>query len=395
MSKKRRFGRVRQLPSGRYQARYQGPDGLDRAAPETFGSKTDAEVWLTLKEAEILNGDWTNPDDGKVPLADYAQTWIADRPGLRPKTVELYGYLLRKHIAPVLGGLAIADIQASKVRRWRKQLIDSGVSAVTVAKAYRLLKAVLNTALDDGVIRRNPCRIKGAGQEESPERPTLTIAQVYALADAVGQRYRALILLAMFSSLRWGELGGLRRCDIDLAARTVRVTRQLNEVSGGGFEFGPPKSRAGKRSVPIPAVILPIIRWHLACFAQQGEEGLVFTSPAGKPLRHTNFRRRVWLDALGAAELPAIHFHDLRHTGNTLAANAGASLRELMERMGHDSERAALVYLHSSEERQHQIADTLSKLAAEELKRGSKRQGGESTTRRSGTPRARNRKQAS
>jgi integrase len=395
MTKKRRFGRVRQLPSGRYQARYQGPDGLDRAAPETFGSKTDAEVWLTLKEAEILNGDWTNPDDGKVPLADYAQTWIAERPGLRPKTVELYGYLLRKHIAPVLGGLAIADIQASKVRRWRKQLIDSGVSAVTVAKAYRLLKAVLNTALDDGVIRRNPCRIKGAGQEESPERPTLTIAQVYALADAVGQRYRALILLAMFSSLRWGELGGLRRCDIDLAARTVRVTRQLNEVSGGGFEFGPPKSRAGKRSVPIPTVIVPIIRWHLACFAQQGEEGLVFTSPAEKPLRHTNFRRRVWLDALGAAKLPAIHFHDLRHTGNTLAANAGASLRELMERMGHDSERAALVYLHSSEERQHQIADTLSKLATEELKRGSKRQGGESTTRRSGTPRARNRKQAS
>jgi integrase len=107
------------------------------------------------------------------------------------------------------------------------------------------------------------------------------------------------------------------------------------------------------------------------------------------PLRHTNFRRRVWLDALGAAKLPAIHFHDLRHTGNTLAANAGASLRELMERMGHESERAALVYLHSSEERQHQIADTLSKLAAEELKRGSKRQGGESTTRRSDTQRAR------
>jgi hypothetical protein len=106
-------------------------------------------------------------------------------------------------------------------------------------------------------------------------------------------------------------------------------------------------------------------------------------------------RRRRRLDALGAAKLPAIHFHDLRHTGNTLAANAGASLRELMERMGHDSERAALVYLHSSEERQHQIADTLSKLATEELKRGSKRQGGESTTRRSGRPRARNRKRAS
>jgi integrase len=248
--------------------------------------------------------------------------------------------------------------------------------------------------IDDGAIKRNPCRVKGAGQEASPERPTLTIAQVYALADVVGQRYRGLILLAMFSSLRWGELGGLRRGDIDLEARTVRVIRQLNEVSGGGFEFGLPKSRAGKRTVPIPEVIVTVIRWHLACFAQQEDDGLVFTSPEGKPLRHTNFRRRVWLPALKAAGLPAIHFHDLRHTGKTLAANAGASLRELMERMGHDSERAALIYLHSSDERQHQIADTLSQLATEELKRDSKRQGAQSA-RRSGTQRARNRKQAS
>jgi integrase len=252
MSKKRRFGRVRQLSSGRWQARYAGPDGIDRPADETFGSKTDAEIWLTLKEAEIRNGDWTNPDDGKVALADYARTWIAERPGLRPKTVELYSYLLRRHVTPTLGPIALADLKPSQVRRWRKQLLDTGVSAVTTAKAYRLLKAVLNTALDDGVIRRNPCRIKGAGQEESPERPTLTIAQVYALADAVGQRYRALVLLAMFSSLRWSELGGLRRCDVDLAARTVRVTRQLVVVRGGGFAFRPPKSRRSSGSCRFP-----------------------------------------------------------------------------------------------------------------------------------------------
>ena len=172
MSKKRRFGRVRQLRSGRWQARYLGPDGVDRAADETFATKGDAEVWLTLKEAEIINGDWTDPDDGKVPLADYARTWIEERPGLRPKTITLYRYLLRKHIAPVLGTLPIADIQPGRVRRWRKQLLDSGVSEVTTAKAYRLLKAVLNTALDDGAIKRNPCRVKGAGQEASPERPT-------------------------------------------------------------------------------------------------------------------------------------------------------------------------------------------------------------------------------
>jgi hypothetical protein len=103
MSKKRRFGRVRRLPSGRWQARYPGPDDIDRAADGTFETKTDAEVWLTVKEAEILNGDWINPDDGKVLLAEYGRTWITERPGLRPKTIELYSYLLRKHVAPRLG----------------------------------------------------------------------------------------------------------------------------------------------------------------------------------------------------------------------------------------------------------------------------------------------------
>jgi integrase len=391
MSKKRRFGRVRHLPSGRWQARYPGPDGTDRPAPETFASKTDAEVWLTLEEAEILKGEWVNPEDGKVSLADYAQTWIAERPGLRPKTVTLYSYLLRRHLAVQLGQMPIGDIQPGHVRRWRQTLLASDVSAVTVAKAYRLLKAVLNTAVDDGAIRRNPCRIKGAGQEDSPERPTLTVTQVWALADAIDQRYQALVLLAVFCSLRWGELGGLRRRDIDLAARTVRITRQLSEVRGGGFAFGPPKSAAGKRVVPIPEVIIPFVQWHLNCFTKQGDDALVFTSPSGKPLHHSNFRRRVWLDALKGAGLAEMHFHDLRHTGNTLAATTGASLRELMDRMGHDSERAAMIYLHGSDARQHEIADSLSKLAKQGRKAGTKRK----TGKRTGTQRARDRKQAS
>ena len=85
---KRRFGRVRRLRSGRWQARYPGPDGTDRPAPETFSTKGDAERWLSVKEAEIIKGEWINPDDGKISLADYAETWIEERPGLRPKTID-------------------------------------------------------------------------------------------------------------------------------------------------------------------------------------------------------------------------------------------------------------------------------------------------------------------
>ncbi len=153
----------------------------------------------------------------------------------------------------------------------------------------------------------------------------------------------------MFTSLRWGELAAPRRCDLDLAARTVRVIRQLTEVTGGGRRSGRPSPRRASVAVTIPEVIGPVVQWHLSCFTRHGDDSLVFTSPEGKPLHHSNFRRRVWLPALGKAGLTGVHFHDLRHTGNTLAASAGATVRELMDRMGHDSQRAAMIYLHGSD----------------------------------------------
>src|ERR1017187_7106866 len=153
----------------------------------------------------------------------------------------------------------------------------------------RLLKAIMATAVDDGLIRRNPCLVKGAGTEKSPEWPVLSVAQIYALADATGPRYRALILLACFCGLRWGELAALCRCDIDTKTGTVRVTRQLTEVLGQPPIFGPPKSDAGRRTVVVPEMILPDVSSHLASFTPPVADALAFTSPGGKALRHSNF----------------------------------------------------------------------------------------------------------
>lgn len=362
--RRRRFGSIRRLPSGRHQVRYPGPDGVDRPAPDTFLTKTDAESWLIRKEAEILDGDWIDPGAGEILISDYASAWIEERPGLRQKTIANYRGLLRRQIAPDLVSVTIGELTLARVRRWRKKLLDSGTSPITAAKAYRLLRAVMNTAVDDGLIKRNPCRIKGAGSEDSPERPVLTVAQVYALADAAGSRYRPLILLAAFSSLRWGELAALRPGDIDLDACTVRVTRQLNKP-GAEPLFGPPKSRAGRRVVVFADLIVPDLRKHID--ALPGAASLVFTSPEGTALANSNFRRRVWLPALVAAGLSEIHIHDLRHTGNQFTAVAGANPRELMARMGHDSPRAALIYLHSSDERQRTLAEAVAKAARSEL----------------------------
>ena len=180
------------------------------------------------------------------------------------------------------------------------------------------------------------------------------------MADAVGFRFRALILLAAFTSLRWAELTALRPSDIDLDARTVKVTRQLH-YHQAGHSFGPPKSRAGVRDVDFPDLIVPDLREHLAWLPSS--TALVFTTSTGTPLAHSNFRRRVWLPALSAVGLEGVHIHDLRHTGNQLVANAGANPKELMARMGHDSERPAMIYLHLSRERQRALADAVGEAA--------------------------------
>lgn len=357
---RRRFGWVRKLPSGRFQASYLGADGRRRLAPETFERKGDADRWLSVVESEILRGDWADPLLGRVPFGEYGERWIAEH-RLGPRTREEYLSLWRHHVLPFLGHIELAEISTGTIRTWRAKLLADGRSEDRTAKAYRLVRAILNTAVDDGRIKRNPCRIKGAGEHRTAERTTATVAQVYALAERMPERFRVLVLAAAFTGLRWGELIALRRCDIDLDARVLHVRRRLAQLSRGGMQAGAPKSSAGVRNVALPAFLVDELGQHIRRFAGQGPDGLVFRGEKGAMLRRGNFGRAVkWPKTVVAAGLPAgFHFHDLRHTGNQLAANAGATTRELMHRMGHGSMRAALVYQHATTERDRRIADAL------------------------------------
>ncbi|MFE3326815.1 tyrosine-type recombinase/integrase [Streptomyces sp. NPDC059176] len=351
--KRRRFGAVRKLPSGRFQARYQGPDGLTRSAPETFASQTDADRWLVRKEAEIIDGRWKNPDD-KVLFGVYADAWFKER-DYAATTRERNGSALRLHILPTFANVVLSEITTPQIRRWRAGLLESGVGEPTVVKAYQVLRAIMNTAVDDELIQRNPCRIKGAGAAKTAERPFLDVSEVFRLADAVPARFRVLILLAAFTGLRFGELAALQRHDVDLERRTVAVRRALAETRTDGIVVKTPKSAAGVRTVAFPASLTADLAAHLAAFAEPGRTGSVFTGERGGQLRRNNFRR-LWLRALKTTGLGDVHFHDLRHTGNTLAATGGATTRELMQRMGHSSVRAALIYQHLVNGRDHVIA---------------------------------------
>ncbi|BCJ26873.1 tyrosine-type recombinase/integrase [Actinocatenispora sera] len=356
----RHFGNVRKLPSGRFQVRYPGPDGRMRNGAETYPTRPLALRALAIVEGQVARGEWIDPERGKVLLRDYADRWIAQRPKLRPRTVDLYRWLLGKHIAPYLGGVPLSKLSTAMVREWRAELLGKGVSASMAAKAYRLLRAVLMTAVnEDNILPRNPCRIPGADAEDPAERPTLNVTEVYDLAAEMPDRFFALVLLATFASLRYGEVTALQRRDLDLSVRTVRVRQAFVERSGGVL-LGPPKSRAGLRTVSIPASLVPELRRHLADYVGDDPDAWVFTGPKGAVLKRSNFNKvTAWKEAVTKIGKPGLHFHDLRHTGNTLAASSGASTRDLMARMGHDSMNAALIYQHATSEADRAIADAL------------------------------------
>ncbi len=360
---RRRFGWVRKLPSGRFQASYLGPDGQRRHAPETFERKGDADRWLSVAESEILRGEWTDPLLGRVPFAEFGERWIKEH-RLGERTREEYLSLWCNHVVPFLGAMELSEFSTGTIRSWRAALLREGRSEDRAAKAYKLVRAIFNTAVDDGRIKRNPCRIKGAGEHRAAERMTATVPQVYALAERMPDRFRVLVLAAALTGLRWGELIALRRCDVDLTQRVLYVRRRLAQLGHGGMQAGPPKSAAGVRNVALPAVLVDELRRHVERYAGPGTEGLVFRGEKGAMLRRGNFGRSTkWPAIVVAAGLPAgFHFHDLRHTGNQLAANSGATTRELMHRMGHGSMRAALIYQHATTDRDRSIADALSEL---------------------------------
>jgi integrase len=362
----RRFGNVRKLPSGRYQARWEDKDGTEHKAPHTFAEAAEARRWLAAQETDLHRGGWVDPDKGRLTLRAYADDWLEAKPDLRPRTRELYRSLLDHHVLPILGTRSLATLDIEAVKKWRAKLIRSGLGDVTVAKSYRLLRTVLNGAVEDGRIVANPCTIKGAGVERSAERSVASIDQVQALANAIEPRFGALVLLAAFSGLRFGELSALTRRHIDLEAATVKVEVSAAEVhkANGGRIVGDPKTERSRRTVALPPQVALVLASHLAQYVGPEPDALVFCGPLGAPLRRGNFHK-VWAKARDAAGIPdSLHFHDLRHTGNTLAAATGASTAELMARMGHASPRAAMIYQHATADRDRAIADALGKMIA-------------------------------
>jgi len=360
-SRKRRGageGGIDELPSGKWRARFRGPDG--RRHSKLFDRSVDASLWLAQEKVRAAQGGWMDPRAGSVSLETYTTRWLETRTDLRPTTVAKYRDLLKNHINPVLGESPVGRLLPSAVRDWYMTL--RAHHAVTADDAFRLLRAVLNTAVTDDLILKNPCQVKGAGQVRSPERLIATLAEIAEAVKAIPERFRLALLLCVWCHLRRGEVLALKRRDFDLLHETVRIERALTVPMGGPPTIGPPKTEAGVRTLHVPRNVTPFLIDHLDRFVGSDPDAWLFATSSGFVVSPRNLQR-AWDRARRVAGRPDLHLHDLRHTGLTFASIAGAGTAELRRRAGHRSSRAALMYQHATEDRDRVIADALADFA--------------------------------
>jgi integrase len=286
MARSRPFGNIRKLKSGRYQARY-WHIGKQVAAGTTFATKAEARAWLATMETDILGGRHVNPSSGRERFGDFADRWLEQR-DLRSRTRDTYASQLA-HILAEFESVELRKITPSAIRAWHGRLAKSDLHANTVAKVYRLFRTMMDTAVDDGLLRTNPVHIKGAAVERAIERPALDWGDVQRIGEAIHPRFSALVWVGATSGLRFGELTGLTRRQVDLDDQTIRVEQALAFVRGEGPTLGPPKSVAAHRTVVIPATAAAILTAHIDAYAGDDEDNFIFTSVKGSPLLNRYF----------------------------------------------------------------------------------------------------------
>lgn len=232
------------------------------------------------------------------------------------------------------------------------------------AKAYSLLRTILNSAKNDPEVRlsENPAHIKGAGRvPRSTQIHPATLDELATITAAMPDELRLAVQLGAWCALRYGEVFELRRKDIDTVHGVVHIRRAVVWTKGQ-VTNDRPKTSAGVRDVTIPPHLMPMVTDHLVNHVKGGQEALLFHDRSGRNLRPSEFQA-AWHAARDAAGREDLKFHHLRHTGAVLAAQSGATLADLMGRLGHTTPAMAMIYQHTAADRDRLIADRLSQVA--------------------------------
>lgn len=346
-------------PKYAWEVRYRDPQRRDRS--KTFRRKAEAEAFAEAVETDMSRGQYLDPRLGKKTFGEWAEEWLEARvTEIKPTTFMSYKGLLEVHLRPAFGQTSMSQIRPLDVQRLLAKMADAGLSRSRLRQARQLLSMILNAAADNGYIGRNPVpRERLKGKEPRRDQHPLTFEQVHAVADAVPNRYRALIYVLAYGGLRWGEAAALRRSNCNLLRNRLEVRESVSEV-GGGLQYGPPKTHQ-VRTVVIPEPVKDILADHLSRYVDKRSDALVFTTDEGTHIWITNFRRAVWWPALDEAEISrVVTIKDLRHTCASLMHAAGRSAKEVKEQLGHSTIAMTLdTYTHLFEQGRDEAAEAM------------------------------------
>lgn len=304
-----------------------------RTVARTFKLKKDADTFRRQVEHDELRGIRLDPAGGRITFSDWWDLYWPSAMHLRATTRARDESLYRNRIKPSFGDLTLDRIDRPTLRRWVTELSDAGLAPTTVAKCSQIVRKVLAAAVDDGNLGYNPADRLDLPRVEREETRFLGPEEIALLAESIDPRYRALVFLGGYGGLRIGEMLALRVRHVDTIKGRVEVLVTLSDVKGK-LITNPPKTNAGRRTVPIPRLVADELAAHID---GKAKADYVFTGPGGGPVWPRAFRSRVWVPAITTAKLEGLRVHDLRHSAVALWIAASASPKEIAVRAGHTS----------------------------------------------------------
>jgi len=323
---------IEAVPAG-HKARIRYPNGRTRS--KTFPTVREARAWLRRTLTEIDDGTYVPDASGKMLFADWAEHYVAMSVDLAAGTINRRTSDLKNWVLPEFGHRPLGSITQPEIRAWVATMTKAGCNAGSVKLRYETLSTIFRAAVDAELIRRSPCFRVGLPRYERSEMRLLSLGDIVNLSAAIHPRYQALVLLAGTGGLRIGELGALRGKRVDFKRSTVEIAENLI-LDNGRPEFGPLKTKASHRKVPVPRQTLAALADHLDRFGV-GREDLLFTSVTGAILRPYQFRRRHFHVAAELSGLAPLRPHDLRHSAISLWIASGANPKVVQVKAGHAS----------------------------------------------------------
>lgn len=301
------------------------------------------------------------------PVPSFREWWaefISTRVGVRPATRIRDESIFRCHLEPVFGDVPIDQIGFRDAQRFVAELASTHLAPRTVHKAAGLLAQSLDIAVRARLLEHNPTRGLSLPQVPHKEPRFLDPTEVERLAAAIAAPYRTFVLVGAYAGLRNGELAALRAKRVNAGTTTIDVTETRTLSRDRTPTFGPPKSRAGRRTVPVPGFVMEELVADISARSIEPDD-LIWTSPNGNPLGDANFRRRIWKPATTVARLEGLRIHDLRHTCIAMWSRSLASPRAAAKWAGHSNPALILgVYGGVFDDESDAVMDRLSDYAA-------------------------------